>query len=377
MAYGNLGVPIIGPTQTLPSGGFTYINRLLLLKDIQAGLLGLTLRQLRAVRRYAPTCDLIHATGDTVGQTFAYLTGRPFISFISCLSSLYEGHLRLELVLRQILRSPRCLAIITRDPHTAENLKQQGFSKVYFGGIPSLDRLVPSGKDLALKPGVPMVALLPGSRLPEALHNFRLQLQLVREIAVLGGDKLQFRAALVPKLMAQLPEMAADAGWHHEQGRLSYLPSPGSFDRTPLAEVCCYDDAFSDIVCQTKLVIGMAGLAVDQAVAIGKPVIQIPGAGPQFTYAFAEAQERLLGLSAQTIGTEPATPAILKQAAHRVIETIADRDYLAACVENGRRRLGSPGASQRIAKIILTHLGMAPAEDAPLPAVPEGGTVST
>ncbi len=36
--------------------------------------------------------------------------------------------------------------------------------------------------------------------------------------------------------------------------------------------------------------------------AIGKPIVQIAGEGPQFTYAFAEAQDRLLGLSVQTIG---------------------------------------------------------------------------
>jgi uncharacterized protein (TIGR03492 family) len=101
----------------------------------------------------------------------------------------------------------------------------------------------------------------------------------------------------------------------------------------------------------------MAGLAVDLAVAIGKPIIQIPGEGPQFTYQFAEAQTRLLGISAQTIGTKPATPEILKQAAKRVVETLQDSDYLAKCKENGPERFGAPGASERIARFLLTSLG--------------------
>ena len=350
-AYRRLGIPILGPTQILPSGGFTYGNRWLLLRDIQAGLLGLTLRQLQAVRHHAPEYDLVHATGDSVGQSFAYLSGRPFISFISCLSALYEGRLQTDFVMRFVVRSHRCRAMVTRDPFTAKDLAKQGFAKVHFGGIPSLDWLVPEGKDLALLPDIPMVALLPGSRLPEAVRNFKLQMQFVQEAVQIMGASVQFRAALVPTLMHKIGEIAAEMGWQYEAGRLLTSVNGGA-----IAEIRCYDDAFNDIVCNTTLVIGMAGLAVDQAVALGKPVIQIPGKGPQFCYAFAEAQDRLLGLSAQTIGTGPATQQTLQEAARCLQKTLQDQDYLAACVENGRTRLGTPGASQRIARLILQNL---------------------
>lgn len=350
-AYRRLGVPILGPTKVLPSGGFTYVNRWLLLKDMQAGLVGLTLGQLWAIRKYGPQFDLVHATGDAVGQTCAYLTGRPFISFISCLSALYEGRLKTDRTLRFMVRSRRCRAIVTRDPYTAEDLKKQGFNNVHFGGIPSLDWLVPTGKDLQLQPDVPMVALLPGSRLPEAVHNFKLQMQFVQEAVRLMGHGVQFRAALIPAVMTAAPTLAAEMGWQYTPGRL-YCP----LETGATAEILCYDDAFNDIVCNTTLVIGMAGLAVDQAVALGKPVIQIPGEGPQFNYRFAEAQNRLLGLSAQTIGTGPATPATLKAAAACLQTTLKDPAYLAQCVDNGRTRLGAPGASQRIAQLILNNL---------------------
>ncbi|MEB3227149.1 MAG: hypothetical protein VKJ27_02090, partial [Synechocystis sp.] len=89
---------------------------------------------------------------------------------------------------------------------------------------------------------------------------------------------------------------------------------------------------------------------------IGKPVIQIAGNGPQFTYAFAEAQDRLLGLSAQTIGTGPANDAILEEAAHCLQNTVKDGDYLRACEHNGRERLGIPGASHRIAEFVVAQL---------------------
>ncbi|MEH2323063.1 MAG: lipid-A-disaccharide synthase-related protein [Nostoc sp.] len=356
-AYRSLDIPIIGPTQTMPSGGFFYMKRLYLLKDFQSGLLGLTWRQLQAVLQYAPNCDLIMATGDFVSQTFAYLTKRPFVSFISCLSALYEGRLHINPLLWHDLNSARCLAVFTRDSYTASDLQRQGIAKARFGGIPALDRLLPAGKDLHLKPDIPTIALLPGSRMPEAARNFCLQLQLIVEIAkVMPESRFQFRAALVPNLMEQLDYIAKSQGWQLTQGVLTYSP-PGSYaEKSPLVEVRCYSDAFNDIVYYSNLVIGMAGLAVDLAVAIGKPIIQIPGEGPQFTYQFAEAQTRLLGISAQTIGTEPATPEILKQAARRVVKTLQDADYLAKCQKNGPERFGPPGASERIARFLLTSL---------------------
>ncbi|WP_445629130.1 lipid-A-disaccharide synthase-related protein [Nostoc sp. DSM 114167] len=356
-AYRSLDIPIIGPTQIMPSGGFFYMKRLYLLKDFQSGLIGLTWQQLQAVLQYAPNCDLIMSTGDFISQTFAYLTKRPFVSFISCLSALYEGRLRINPLLWHDLNSSRCLTVFTRDSYTAFDLQRQGIAKAQFGGIPALDRLVPTGKDLYLKPDVPAIALLPGSRMPEAARNFCLQLQLAIEIAKVMPSGLQFRAALVPNLMEQLGEIAQSQGWQLNQGILTYSPPGSSAEESPLVEVRCYSDAFSDIVYYSTLVIGMAGLAVDLAVAIGKPIIQIPGEGPQFTYQFAEAQTRLLGISAQTIGTKPATPEILKQAAKRVVETLQDSDYLAKCKENGPERFGPPGASERIARFLLNSLG--------------------
>ena len=349
-AYRNINVPIVSPTLTLPSGGFTYTNRLRLLNDIRAGLLTSTWRQIQAVRRYAPDCDLVFATGDVVGQCFAYISGRPFISFTSPLSAMYEGTLKLDIVLDAVLKSPRCLALFSRDAYTAKDYQRQGFTKAQFGGIPSLDRLKPKGKDLQIDLARPMMALLPGSRTLEAMRNFKLLLELVIEIAQLN-PQVQFCAALVPDVMSALDATVKEAGWSHHQGILTY-PAQGE----SVVTVRCFSDAFSDIVCRTNLVLGMAGLAVDQAMAIGKPILQIPGQGPQFTYAFAEAQERLLGLSVKTIGTEPATPDILKEAAQYAVATIQNEEYLNACIANGQERFGPFGASYRIAKVVLDTL---------------------
>jgi len=365
-AYRKINVPIVGPTYTLPSGGFTYMNRLRLIDDIRAGLLTMTWKQYQAMKAYVSEADVdfVAATGDTIGQSFALLSGKPFVSFISPLSAMYEGKLNMDLILWQILKSERCLAVATRDAYTAEDLRKQGLTKVQFGGIPSLDRLKPAGKDIQLAEGEKMVALLPGSRTAEAVRNFKLEMHLAMEAAQLN-PAVKFRAALVPSVMAEVAKIAEDCGWrceqHEAEGREAWvrLSYGGDEHYSQPVEILCYSDAFNDIACRTTLVVGMAGLAVDQAMAIGKPIVQIAGEGPQFTYAFAEAQDRLLGLSVQTIGEQAATPEILKEAAECVVRTIEDTKYLQACVENGQQRFGPFGAAARIANMILSNMDRA------------------
>ncbi len=359
--YRKLNVPIVGPTYTLPSGGFTFMNRLRLINDIRAGLLTMTWKQFQAMKKYAAQVDFVAATGDAVGQAFAYLSGKPFVSFISPLSSTYEGTLNVDFVLWNILKSDRCKAVFTRDAYTAEDLRQQGLEKIHFGGIPALDRLKPTGKDLQLADDAQMVALLPGSRTAEAAENLKLEMQMALEVAQIKPS-IKFRAALVPSVLAEVKAIATDQGWQYErcsneqQADWARLSHPGTEAYPNPVEILCYSDAFSDIAYRCNLVIGMAGLAVNHAMAIGKPIVQIAGKGPQFTYAFAEAQQRLLGLSVQTIGKRAATPEILREAAQCVVKTIDDTDYLQACGENGRQRFGPFGASARIANSILTHL---------------------
>jgi uncharacterized protein (TIGR03492 family) len=117
-------------------------------------------------------------------------------------------------------------------------------------------------------------------------------------------------------------------------------------------EIVCYSNAFADILHKCNLVIGMAGTAVEQAVGLGKPVIQILGQGPQFTYSFAEAQMRLLGISVQTIGTIPANQSLLQEAAHKTKLTLNNAEYLQACQLNGTERVGLKGGSTRIAEYV-------------------------
>ena len=356
-AYSRSTVPIIGPTSPMPSGGIFYMKPMFFLKDVRAGLIRLTVQQLRAAWRHSQRCDLVVTTGDLVAAGFARSTLCPYIIFLSAHSSYYEGQVDLGLILTYLLSSEQCLAVFTRDALTAADLNQQGLKKAQFVGNPVMDNLSPTGKDLQLKPGVRTIALLPGSRLPEATDNLVLLLELVKEIAANSTVPVQFRAALVPSLMLELEDIAARSGWQVRSTKLIFsgIKQQGS-ETAATVEVICYSDAFSDILQQSSLVIGMTGTAVEQAVGLGKPVITIPGNGPSFTYRFAEAQNRLLGDSVQVIGTEPANSEIIKEAALAVDRTLQDKDYLETCIKNGLERMGQAGGSIKIANYVTNYL---------------------
>jgi uncharacterized protein (TIGR03492 family) len=350
-AYRNLGIKIIGPTEILPSGGFVYDNRLRLLDDLRSGLLTLLWRQIRAIRNYGRNCEAIFAIGDVVVLLGAYLTGKPYLAFMVSSSAYYEHRMQYPKLTDWLLKSDRCQQIFTRDRYTAKMLQDLGYSKAIFVGFPAMDALEITGKDLQLLPDRPMVALLPGSRLPEAGTNLQLLLDLVIATTPLFPNGIQFCAAVTPNLKARdaqgkipLQQLAEERGWeYHPTG---YLTHPQHQIR-----LCCIDDAFADILQQCDLVAGMAGTAIEQAVGLGKPIIQIPTTGPQFTYPFAEAQMRLLGSSVQTIGTKPATSETITQAAQAIQLTLADSAYLDRCRENGAERIGGAGGGDAMARV--------------------------
>jgi uncharacterized protein (TIGR03492 family) len=341
-AYRKLGVEIIAPTLSLPSGGFVYMDKRQLLKDVNKGLLRLTWNQITAAKAFTQDCDLVFATGDIVPLAIARLTNIPY-QFLSIASSAhYENRLRLPFLVNWFMRSPLCKVIFTRDRFTAQLLNDQGITKATFEGCPFMDALESSGElsgidlklDLQLHSEIPTIALIPGSRLPA--QGF-------------APNPIQFRAALVPSMIS--PEILQAIAQKHDWS----FEFPNKLIKNHL-EVICYDNAFADILYKCDLVIGMAGTAVEQAVGLGKPVIQIIGEGPQFTYPFAEAQMRLLGKSVQTIGKISATDYILQAAAHQIKHTLQDSNYLQSCKQNALERVGLKGASMRIADQVAKAL---------------------
>jgi uncharacterized protein (TIGR03492 family) len=365
-AYRQAEINVYGPIQcAMPSGGFIYMNQKEFLRDLRSGLPALTWAQLQACRHWATEggCEggCIVAVGDIVPLLFAKWSGAPF-TFIGTAKSEY--YLRSELPNsskrrspwrqwldcvylpweRWLMQSTQCKAVFPRDRLTATVLQQWPIP-VFDLGNPMLDDLTPQG---ILKPDLlpedsPKILLMPGSRPPEAYANWQLIMESITPLAQ-AQENLVFIAAIASQLdLAQLRQIAEAWGWQADD-RHPELPVPHNWLALKKNRMLLVQRAFSDSLHLAKVGIAMAGTATEQCIGFGKPIITIPGGGPQFTWAFAEAQSRLLGTSIHLMETSRAVSEKLKF----LLQTLPQPHYL----RNGQQRMGLPGASARISKQI-------------------------
>ncbi len=341
-AYRRQGIPLVTTPEVMPSGGFIYQDWRQLWRDLRSGLLQLTGRQLAVIRREAAHTHLMLAVGDIVPLLMAWWSGIPY-SFVGTAKSDYywrdergpygrfllpgwqpvSDYLPWE---RWLMGHRRCWGSFLRDELTATALSKRGLRAFYLGN-PMMDGLEAQG-DLPLDPQQPALLLLPGSRPPEAYRNWALMMEVVRRIPA----EVQVYAALSPHLdPAQLRRQI-----------------PPERPHLPLIA-----GNFGACAQRATVVLAMAGTATEQCVGLGKPVVTLPGQGPQFTRRFAEAQTRLLGFAVHLTSVEEA-PALLLQILHRLA---TDPHYSAQLQAHGRQRMGVPGASQRIAAQIQAWLG--------------------
>jgi uncharacterized protein (TIGR03492 family) len=329
-SYRQSNIEILGETQVMPSGGFIYQDWRQMWRDLRSGLLGLTGRQLHTIRTLAPQVQLVLAVGDIVVLAMAWWSGSPY-AFVGTAKSDYywrdeagpyrqhrlwtpqSDYLPWE---RWLMTHPRCRGVFPRDSLTAQGLKRLGVS-VLDRGNPMMD-----GFSLAPFPGSfsDTLLLLPGSRPPEAYANWQLMMQVIQSLP----DRIQITAAIAPTL---------------DLNQLSALIPPQK------RSIKLYPGEFNRLAQQADVVLAMAGTATEQCVGLGKPVVTLPGKGPQFTPAFAEAQTRLLGPSLYLCSVSTAA-AKIESLLHQLHE---DPNFRTALLAQGQRRMGSPGASHRIA----------------------------
>ncbi|MGA1264740.1 MAG: lipid-A-disaccharide synthase-related protein [Prochlorothrix sp.] len=370
--YQAAGLSPDGPTQTMPSGGFIYMDGRQLLKDVKGGLVQLTFKQLGAIRQWAKGAkgtkkseNLILAVGDIVPLLMAWWSGMPY-AFVGTAKSEYYLRDEVGLLPRQsrweeleswsgsvylpwerwLMRRSRCRAVFPRDGLTTEILAQKRI-KAFSLGNPMMD-------GLALEPwpsleGNPWqsclrVLLLPGSRPPEAYSNWQLLLQAADSvISSYGGRKILFLGAISPGLdWEALFGALKRQGWRpQEQSQQSIVPGSHNFWRNN----CGFQlsqSAYRDYLNLSDVAIAMAGTATEQFVGLGKPVLSIPGDGPQFTPEFAEAQTRLLGTAVTLVHSCSEVGPMMQR-------VLTDPDRLQLIAQMGYQRMGSPGAADRIA----------------------------
>jgi uncharacterized protein (TIGR03492 family) len=359
------GIPVLGRTRSFSTGGLGFTSLAGQIRELVEGQTLHVILQLLRLRRRSRPYRLVVAVGDLVAVLGGWLSGRPAAVYLVAYSSHYEGRLRLPWPCGWLLRRRRIEAVWARDRLTAADLSDQLARPVRFLGNPFLDAVLDGAPAAAgTGHGAPQrLLLLPGSRLPEAEHNLGLMLQLLPRLAgrLHRPQELRISAALVGSLPAEaIPQLAAPLGWMP-------VPSPGrvrALRHDCGLEVALAWTGFPRQMAAADLVLAMAGTATEQAVGLGKPVLQLVGRGPQFTAGFAEAQRRLLGPAVRCAAEAPGSPACLEATAvlaAGLLERLADpqqgpalRRRLAAAAAE---RVGAAGGSRRLATAIMELLG--------------------
>ena len=354
--YRQAGVPVLGRTRECSTGGLGYTSLAGQLREIREGQWTYLLGRLLWLARHRKRFERVVGVGDLLAVLGAWLGGPGAAVYLVAYSSHYEGQLRLPWPCGALLRSSRIIQIWSRDALTAHQLSAQLGKTVVFAGNPFLDGVIDTAHPSAQPPATPQgqsLALLPGSRMPEALHNLGLMLQVVTR---LPDQNLRIQAALVSSLTAEAVEaMAAPFGWQLDPSRSLLRLGPW--------QVELGWGQFAAILNRADLALASAGTASEQAVGLGKPVLQLCGRGPQFTATFAEAQRRLLGSGVSCATGKPGRSAVLQATADLAAQQLANladpeagprwRHQLAAL---GAERIGAAGGSAQIATAIMERI---------------------
>lgn len=356
-----------GPLLRLPSGGFSNQSAGGLLRDLAAGVAVLSWRQWRQVRRWGRSGNPVLAVGDLLPLLLAWASGSPY-GFLGTPKSDYTwtspapvgwGRSPLADAYHRckgsewdpwewgLMRQRRCRLVAVRDPLTARGLRRHGVAALAPGN-PMADGFRQQAPPAWLAQRRRLL-LLPGSRMPEAMANARrllagLQAAELRQpttVLVACGrepDPNCWQRLLAAAGMEALPLTADSAGIGAEarwgSGPLELLLGPGCFEHW---------------VGWAELALATAGTASEQAAGLGVPGLSLPGPGPQFTVGFARRQSRLLGGAVQPCHTA----AELGRQLRALLDDPGRRHQLAA---QGRRRLGSPGGSARLARVVEQRL---------------------
>ncbi|MFN9614341.1 MAG: lipid-A-disaccharide synthase-related protein [Dolichospermum sp.] len=392
-AYQKINVPIIGKVQNMPSGGFVYMDSKELIRDVSGGLIQLTWNQIKSVRRWVRlqtslgNQKAILAVGDIVPLLFAATSGANY-AFVGTAKSEYYVRDEAGLLPRKsksakwenfsgsiyhpwerwLMSRSRCQAVFPRDSLTTKILKKWSIPAVDAGNpmmdglktnfsSPGFDRGNAEDKE-QIRPLI--VTLLPGSRAPEAYNNWEMIMVSVSALVASlqqpdslfsGAGTMIFLGAIAPGLdCGILSQSLHIQGWRPCDQSPLQIPDPDSLTfNQKNAYLILTQAAYNECLHWGDLAIAMAGTATEQFIGLGKPAIAIPGGGPQYNAAFAEAQSRLLGISLTLVNQPsqvlPAMQSLLK-----------NPDLLHDIAKNGLQRMGLAGAAQRSAECLQERL---------------------
>jgi uncharacterized protein (TIGR03492 family) len=357
-AYAERGIAAVGARNLLPSAGFATLDPALMARDLKAGWIGTYWRQAADARRMRGRYRMMVAVGDIVPIGAGVLARTPFV-FIGCAKSAYYGPRHGYTVLEKRLLRRRCIEAYPRDALTAAELARAGVACRYLGN-PMMDGLEGTGDRLGIGEGETVIGLLAGTRADAETNMLDL-------IAAAGAAprhipdpaRLRFVFAARPEFDPQA--FAADrrpAGWRvafagarDGEGVVLRLEHPAGM------QALVAKGRFADVLRLSRVVVGMAGTANEQAIGLGIPLVAVPSSGVQGE-RYVRMKMEYFGEAALLAPREP------DAIAGAVAGLLADPARCARMAAAGRERMGQPGGSDAIAAAILERFDALAAREA-------------
>ena len=334
-------IKIIGKTREFRTGGIGYNSFKGRLTEIFCGEIIYLIKRLYLTYKIRKKYNYFFIVGDIVPIFFAWACKKDFFTYLVAYSSHYEGKLKLPWPSKYFLLSKNAKKIYVRDFLTANDLTLQLKKKVSFLGNPFMDKFF--FRDKELNKSDFSIGLFPGSRFPEILDNFILILEVLEAISDFKYfQKIEFNFAIVNALSSsKIKEIFQKRGWL----KIENIKDNNLLKfQYKFLEVNIYWNNFDKILLKSRCCISMAGTAAEQAIGLGKPVIQIEGKGPQFTKTFAEAQRRLLGKYVFCASNYKDKNDQINQTIKLIIKIIyliqLNKKFMISCNENAKKRLG-------------------------------------
>jgi len=326
--YSDLPVKLIGPRIVLPSGGFGLRNYSCLIKDLFSGLIGKTAVQISTLRDRRFNYSLVIAIGDVVPIVYSILTQCPFI-LVGVNKSAYYKKLAFNYTsLEKWLLRKYCRLTFARDEKTAVSFQKDGIKTMYLGnplmdGVKGISTEVERSAHFRVRKGK-TIGFLPGTR-DDAYKNIE-DFYKIASLIKQSDKKIKFVLSFPSNL---------------DKKRFSKIK--------PLIKMKLSND-FLKVLKSSGLIIGLSGTGNEQAAGCGIPVIAFPGRGAQFNSRFAAGQKELLGKALLLL---PRDSKLIAKASLRLLR---NRKRIRLMGKEGIKRMGKPGASRKIGKIVEKEL---------------------
>lgn len=344
--YNDLDVKKLGPTKLMPSGGLVPANHFkMLVGDIIAGLIPLTIGQIRSILKIRSKIDLALSVGDSYPVIMNSLFARKKQIFIGTAKSNYFCPYSKK---EKDLFKKYCHIVFPRDAITARDLSESGVNAEYVGNV-MMDSINITGFSFDVKYPEVFIGVFPGSR-ESVYKDFPFILEVAEAISKKVKWEIKYFAALAPSVdIGDMTASSIGLGWeiattNCASGIVAKL-SKGKIT------VNLTRGIFGDILQNAHIVLGQAGTANEQAVGMGKPVVAFEEETSDEKLGWYRLRQKgLLGDSLKIVVKDKNSVA---EELINILENTHKYEYMSKI---GKARMGLPGGAKKIAERIVEEI---------------------